>query len=177
MWCTTANGSAITACPIAQSLLAGATCERHLEWKLQGRAMSSRPDAFTPGRMLFDLKTTTDASPIGFGRQAWRMAYHAQSALYIDALASLGIDVLDAYLVAVETKPPYPVTVMRLTAQMIDVGRRTYRTWFETLRVCEESDHWPAYTSSVVPWDVPAWIEHDEDDEQPDDPEDAEVAA
>jgi exodeoxyribonuclease VIII len=147
--------------PYFRQLKDGAALEQRIEWSIAGRAWASRPDAFRPGSMLLDLKTTTDASPIGFARQAWKMGYHAQLAAYEDALAFHDISVPDKYLVAVETRAPYPVTVLRLTPTILEEGRRLYRAWFERLRVCEENDHWPAYTEHVETLDVPAW--HDVD--------------
>lgn len=107
---------------------------------------------------MMDLKTTNDSSPAAFQRQIMKMAYHAQAALYQDALASLGVETTGAFLVAVETKAPYPVTVFELAPSMLDLGRRTYRGWLETLRTCEESDQWVEYAQTVVRVDVPEWF-------------------
>ncbi len=160
--------SAVRHNALAMSLIDGARCEQPLLWSAGGRAMSSRPDAYRPGGALMDLKTTNDASPAAFQRQIMKMAYHAQAAMYQDALASLGIATTGAYLVAVETKAPYPVTVFELAPSMLDLGRRTYRGWLETLRTCEESDQWVEYAQTVVRVDVPEWfaVEADDDGEE-----------
>lgn len=154
----------------AMSLIEGALCEQPIAWKIGSRACSSRPDAFKHYGALVDLKTTNDASIVALQRMAQKMAYHAQAAMYRDALASIGVKTTESLIIAVETKAPYPVTVMRLTERRVDEGRRLYRSWYETLRTCEDSDHWPAYTESVVSWDVSEWEEAD----GPNDPEDAE---
>lgn len=150
---------------LAMSLIDGALCEQPLLWSAGGRAMSSRPDAFRRGGALVDLKTTNDSSPAAFQRQILKMAYHAQAAIYQDALASLGIETTGAFLVAVETKAPYPVTVFQLTRAMLDHGRRTYRGWLETLRTCEESAQWPEYAQNVVTVDIPEWFAGESDDD------------
>lgn len=154
---------------LARMLLKGALLEHPIQWAIGSRRCSSRLDALGP-EYVVDLKTTTDASVIGFTRQAWRMGYHAQLAWYMDAARSTGREVKDAYLIAVEVNAPYAVTVVRLTHALIEEGRRMCRSWWETLRTCEDSNDWPAYSESMVQWDVPAWIEHDDADE-PDDPE------
>jgi hypothetical protein len=149
----------------AMKLIDGALCEQPIKWSIAGRACSSRPDAFFRGGPLTDLKTTNDASIAGFQRMIFRMAYQAQAAMYRDALASVDIETRGSFIVAVETKAPYPVTVFSLTDAMLDHGRRMYRGWLETLRNCEQSNQWPEYAQTVVTCDVPEWFEGDNDDE------------
>jgi hypothetical protein len=62
---------------------------------------------------------------------------------------------LAAYVVAVESTPPFPVTVMRLTDRALDQGERLCTSWMETLLNCEASNFWPPYAQSIVPLDVP----------------------
>jgi len=57
-------------------------------------------------------------------------------------------------LIAVEDKPPYVVTTYRLTPDAAEMGHRIWRAHFERLRVCEESNVWPAYSDAVVPLEV-----------------------
>ena len=151
---------------LAMSLIEGALCEQPIAWSIAGRAMSSRPDAYRAGGALVDLKTTNDASPAAFQRLVHKFAYHAQAAMYQDALASLGIETTGAFLVAVETKAPHPVTVFQLTRAMLEHGRRTYRGWLETLRTCEDSNQWPEYAQTVVQCDIPEWFAADDEGEE-----------
>lgn len=151
---------------LAMSFIDGALCEQPIKWNIAGRACSSRPDAFRVGGPLSDLKTTNDASPAAFQRMVMRMGYHAQSAMYRDALASIGVETRGSFIIAVETKPPYPVTVFEITEPMLDLGRRTYRGWFETLRGCEESNQWPEYAQTIVPIAVPEWFDTEDDAEE-----------
>ena len=34
------------------------------------------------GLMVIDVKTTSDASPEGFGKSSWNLGYHVQAAFY-----------------------------------------------------------------------------------------------
>lgn len=151
---------------LAAQLLDGTVREHRIQWAIAGRAMSSRPDAYRPGGPLIDLKTTNDASPAAFSRMVHKFAYHAQAALYQDALRSIGVETTGAYLIAVETKAPHPVTVFELTRAMLDHGRRMYRGWLETLRTCEDSDQWPEYAQTVVQCDIPEWFAVESDGEE-----------
>lgn len=152
-----------TAEPVAAAVIAhfGASAlldgdrERRVEWALAGRSCAGRLDVLGAG-FITDLKTTTNAEPGWFTRHAIGMGYHAQLAWYRDGVEAAGLPMPErVYVVAVETKPPYVVTPLELTDRAIDMGRRTYRLWFERLLVCEKSDFWPGYVQGVAPFDVP----------------------
>jgi hypothetical protein len=128
--------------------------ERTIAWTYAGRSCSSRLDVLGAD-FVTDLKTTSCAEPYRFGRAATgRFAYHAQLAFYLHAARSLGRDPRAAYIVAVETAPPFAVTVLRLTLGALLEGEKLCRLWMEQLRGCEENDCWPAYCQSVVDLDA-----------------------
>jgi len=130
--------------------------ERRIQWEIAGRACVGTPDVIGVG-FLSDLKTTVDSSPARLPFQARRMGYHAQLAWYrsgYGAFTGLDTSEFDLYVVAVESKPPHPVTVFQLTPSAIEMGERTWRSCFEQLLVCEASDSWPGYTSAIQPLDA-----------------------
>lgn len=134
--------------------------EKLIRWERDGRPWQGRLDVAGQG-FVADLKTTTDASPRTFLRNATRMLYHAQMACYCDAHG-----VNEAVLIAVEVAPPYVVQVYRLTSDMLDEGRKAVRAMLETLAVCEASGVWPGYGLAPMDFDRPDWMvgEADEDD-------------
>jgi hypothetical protein len=143
--------------PLASRLLFsdGVKHEQTILWEQQGRARRSTPDA-RGFRYLVDLKTTRCAQPDQFGRDAMKRSYHAQLADYCDAIeAADGTRPTEVYIVAVESVPPYAVTVLRLTARALEQGARLCRMWFEQFIACEQSNAWPAYCESIVDLDVP----------------------
>jgi hypothetical protein len=76
-------------------------------------------------------------------------------AWYRRALIECGFGTPASYwIVAVESAPPYPVTVFRLTDNAIEQGERACRAWLERLLVCESADCWPTYTEAAVPFDI-----------------------
>lgn len=150
--------NAIRRHPIAAPLLfEGTVLEQTIEWEWLGRKCSSRPDSRAAGRRVLDLKTTRCADPEKFRWDALRQGYHGQLAFYglADAFIT-GKQPDDLYAVAVESKRPYPVTVIRLTDEDRVAGEKLCRIWFERLLVCEASDHWPAYTDAIVELGVPS---------------------
>lgn len=177
--------------PIVEAVLADETAapflqgerERKIAWRIGDRACSSRLDVLgrfeDGGRFVADLKVTNSTHPRAFQAHAFKSAWHAQLAFYIDACASIGIEARDAYLVGVETRAPHPVTVLRLTPRLLDEGRRMYHAWLELLRTCESSNDWPPYALSCVEFDIPDWMiaREDADDGDDDDATDGEAAA
>jgi hypothetical protein len=128
--------------------------QRYVEWSWLGRHAAGTPDVFTLEH-LTELKTGRTAHPERFMSSARWYGYHAQLAWYRRALIECGYGTPASYwIVAVESSPPFPVTVFRLTDNAIDMGERACRAWLERLLVCEQSDMWPAYTDAVVPFDV-----------------------
>ena len=147
---------AVTSHPRAAELLIGVH-ELAVEWRLGERACMGRIDSIRPDGAIVELKTAADASPRGFQRAAERLNYCAQLAWYIDGQRAANPDgpsTDDAFVVAVESAPPYVVQTFAVTSHAIDLGRRTYRLWLEMLNVCEKSNVFPGYQESDAILDV-----------------------
>lgn len=152
---------AVRANYLAQDVLRG-TREKTLLWKDGGRECRATPDVADYLNHVTELKTCATADPQRFTWQALRMHYHAQLAWYLDAVVACGLGRPQAaYIVAVESSAPWPVTVLRLTDRALEAGRRACRLWFERLRGCERTGEWPAYSQSVLDLDVPDEFELD----------------
>lgn len=146
--------AAVRANKDAMRLLDGKRQQRLL-WHHGERLCQSTPDVYADD-FVTDLKTGQSSDPKRFTGQALRYCYNAQLAFYGEALRKLELStVRDHYIVAVESSPPFPVTILRLTERAIEAGDRMWRGWFEQLRACEESDMWPGYVQSIVDLDVP----------------------
>jgi hypothetical protein len=151
-----AIADAVKADPIARRVLyqPGMVYERTIEWEWQDRPFRCTPDARGPFHLV-DLKTTRDAEPEAFQRQAIKLGYHAQMALYALAIEqTTGVRPRDVYIVAVESKAPHAVTVLELTPRALEAGERLCRQWLDRFKACEASGEWPGYTSSIVTFDV-----------------------
>lgn len=139
--------------PIARDLLAGVETEVAMRWESHGLMCGGRADVIGP-TWLADLKTTRDATPDWFRGYALRMAYHAQLDWYAEGARFNGRTVADHWIIAVESRPPYPVVCMRLTPRALEQGRGIWCAWMERLRTCIEADHWPGYTQCAVDLDA-----------------------
>lgn len=142
----------------AMYLLTSGAVKKRIYWEWLGRACTGEPDV--AGKYLVDLKTTRCSEPGRFSRQAIWFSYHAQLANYRLGLILSGAEPpTQLFIVAVETTPPYPVTVLTLTERAIEQGERLCRVWMERLLACEASDEWPGYVQTAVDLDIPDDLE------------------
>lgn len=151
--------------------------EKEIAWTDNGRVCGARLDVIgtevltspgkigVPARFVCDLKTTANAEPRWFQRNAERMGYHAQLDWYRQgAMRALGVTVSNAYIVAVETKYPYEIVTHRLALSALDNGERLWRSWWEKLMVAEQTDVWAGYSEAQQDWDVSGNAELDWDE-------------
>lgn len=132
----------------------GTIHESRIDWEWMGRKCRSTPDA-RQFRTLVELKSCRTAQPGWFTRDAERMAYHAQLAFYRRAIeTATKVAPQEIYIVAVEQKPPYAVTVFRLTERALEQGEKLVRIWFEQMLACEAAEQWPEYSQTIVDFDL-----------------------
>lgn len=123
-----------------------------------GAAIKCRPDFLRDDGLVIDLKTTSDASPDGFGKSAANFRYHVQAAWYMDTLEAVFDERPEGFIfVAVEKAAPYAVGVYRIEAPAIEVGRRLARRDLQTLIDCQTANYWPDYGQSVQSLKFPRW--------------------
>jgi hypothetical protein len=148
--------AAVHAHPRAMEVLRG-QYQQELNWKFLGRACQSHLDVMGPGfDYVTELKSCNTSKPEMFRWKALRMQYNAQLAFYGDAVQHVsGVLPKDYFIVCVESKSPYVVTVYRLTERAMDLGRRSCRLWMERLLQCEHADYWPGYSDAIVDLDAP----------------------
>lgn len=156
----------------AVRLLSGCVYEDKLQFSWLGRACRVTPDirapiAFPFARHIAELKTTRSAQPFEFMRDAERRHYHTQLAWQqIGVEEACGYRPTEAYIIAVESAPPFLTCVFELTPDRLDVGARTVRLWMERLVGCEQAGEWPGYSQSPVKWDAPEPLAFEDDDQE-----------
>lgn len=107
---------------IAYLLQNGAVEESYFS-NLDGIDVRVRPDYYREDiGVVFDVKTTQDASADGFTKAVANFMYYVQAAFYLKTLQSLGKKAERFVFVAVETKAPYMVGVYELAPEAIDFG-------------------------------------------------------
>lgn len=141
--------------------LAGGRAEVTALWTdaATGVECKARLDWIASIGAVVDLKSTRDASPEAFARQAWNLHYHAQAAMYSDAIHAITGERLPSVIVAVESEQPHNVVVYDVPQEGIDAGRKAYRGWLAQLAECREKNEWPGYASGRQVLLPPKWAD------------------
>lgn len=158
--------NAVRSDPVAAPYLLRGQAEQSIVWtdEVTGIACKGRADWI--GSALVDMKTTRDASPEGFAREAWRYGYWAQLAFYSDGLVASGERVRPVVIIAVEAEPPHPVVVYRLTEERLQTGREEYRELLSRLKGLREIGREAfstGYATCELELELPRWMRDDDD--------------
>lgn len=112
-----------------------------------------RPDYVLEGHpILFDVKTTRDASFTGFMKQAKSLLYHMSAAMYLDNcnkckefLEKMGVFAFTKFVwIVVENEPPYCATYYEIGEEDLREGRIIYHNLVRRLDKYSRSD-WNGY--------------------------------
>jgi hypothetical protein len=131
-----------------------------------GVEIKCRPDGFLPDiGVVFDLKTTTDASPDGFPRELRKYAYDVQAAFYLRALRAAGHEAEFFVFMAVEKEAPHAVCLHALTDRYLEhadmIVTQTLQKISNAIAVSDFTTGWPLINTI----DLPRWqTETAEDD-------------
>lgn len=150
---------AVAAHPRAKALLEGQP-ERSAWWEdpETGVLCRGRFDLISAkAPALVDLKTTRDASPESFAKDALNMRYDLQAVHYWTGGQAVGLDVRYFAFVAVEKTPPYAVAIYRFPDEWLSLVAEEHRRLLLRWKRCEESGEWPSYDERTTVLDVPEW--------------------
>lgn len=146
----------------AAGLLGVGRKEVSMVWGYYELALKGRID-IDCGQTVVDLKTTEDASPVGFARSIAKFGYHIQAAFYIDGLMAVHKQPTPSFkFIAVEKNPPHLVAVYELSERAIQQGRAEYMAALESYRQCVKTGVWPGYDGGEI--DLPYWARVDDED-------------
>lgn len=111
--------------------------------------------------LIVDLKTCRSSEPKKFARDAVRLGYHVQDALYRDVTG------LEHFaFVAVESEKPFVVTApITCSDNARQLGHLEYRQALKGIRDSLDFNMWPGYTTEPVEIDVnPSLLENFNED-------------
>lgn len=113
-------------------------------------------DAIT-SNILIDVKTTTNAHPFAFSKQAFDLGYHVQAVHYLKGLKAKGYDIQDCVFLVTETKPPYITCVYKLSPTMLEAGEHEWQRLMKKYAKCVRENYFPGYSEQLLTLDLPSW--------------------
>lgn len=157
-----AIAQAVRGCPEAMVYLKRGHAEVSMAWH------HDEPDMLLKGRVdwlttvdgcdvVVGLKTTRDARPREFSRQAAQLGYHLQWAYYCDGFRAVTGRAPVMVEIVVESAAPYDVVVYSIPEPVLTRGRDEYRAALERLDECERSGIWPGCAPGEQEFELPSW--------------------
>lgn len=125
-----------------------------------GTKMKARIDTLPVSGPIIDFKSTTNANPQKFVRQALDSGYFLQAAFYLDLLALADDRRSEFWFVAIEKTAPYAHSIIKLKdgpVSFIGMGRARYRCALSKLKQAIKDDKWPSYASIDAELVAPVW--------------------
>jgi exodeoxyribonuclease VIII len=145
--------------PIITELLDLSEKEAMHTFEILGVACKMKADAINIfDGCIIDVKTCTDASPIGFGKDAYNLGYLLQAAFYLDGYYfATGKDLKRFIFIAMEKTAPYNVAIYEMDKEQIEIGRQQYLAALQTYKSCKAANKWHAYGDEIQPLQLPNW--------------------
>ncbi len=136
--------------------------ENNIESAPDGIVMKCRLDRYVKYQgvdVVVDIKSTRDASPVGFQREMYKHGYHVQAAVYLAGISSVLKRRHTRFIfVAVENAPPYLTAVYEVDNATLIKGWDTYQRLLEQFAACQKSNNWPGYEDGILPLTLPPWV-------------------
>lgn len=117
-----------------------------------------RPDRLIErAGMLVDIKTTFNAAPYAFPRQAENLGYFRKLAFYRTALLSIGWPHKETAVLAIESAAPHDLVCYLLDAADLDSADAEVTRLMNLFKQCMESGEFPGYADEFAILQRPAW--------------------
>lgn len=146
----------------AQHAFEGGRPEQTLVWQERGVWARCKPDWLPDRRrFLFDLKSTEgSAAPESWMRRNfYALGYDIQAAWYLRGVkAVLGWEDAQFGFVVVETKPPFAISVVGVTPEILSLANRKIDHALALWARCLARNEWPMYEPRIYwPAEIPPW--------------------
>jgi hypothetical protein len=142
--------------------------ERTLVWEEDGVACRARLDWLRDDlAAVDDLKTTgRSARQDEFSRNLYSLGYDLKAAWYLRGVEAVTGERPAFRWIVAETSPPYAVSVVTATPEVLEVGAAKCEYALALWRECMATDDWPAYVPFVSPaappppWERSRWLDY-----------------
>ena len=142
---------------IASKLISGGVPEQSVYWNQQISSLDvseilckARPNyikQLKKGYVIADIKTTQDASISEFPKKAYyQWLYHLQAAHYVRGFEAITGEKVVAFMyVAIESEPPYAISVFKAGDDYLNAGMKKTQELYEVYASCVANDKLDQY--------------------------------
>jgi hypothetical protein len=117
-----------------------------------------RPDGYIPETgIVFDIKTTQDASPRGFPYELRKYSYDVQAAFYLRTLKAAGYKAEQFVFICVEKVEPFAVGVHTITPKYMDHADRIVTETLFKIDNAKALGEYPTDWPVINEIDLPRW--------------------
>lgn len=146
--------------PFIKTMLCDGRAELSLLWRdaRLGIPCRCRFDYLRHDGIAIDLKSTVDASPLGFMRAVTTWKYHLQEAHYRNGYEHLFNESLRAFIfVAVENVAPYGCAAYVLESNAVRFGIDRVEEAMLLYEQATKTGYWRGYTEKIMPLQLPRY--------------------
>jgi exodeoxyribonuclease VIII len=123
-----------------------------------GVNIKCRPDGhIVDSGIIFDIKTTRDASPDGFPKEIRNYGYDLQAAFYLRTLSEAGWPAKKFFFVAVEKEPPYAVGLHVMTDRYLEHANERVTRTLEKINAAVTAGDYTTGWPMINDIDLPRW--------------------
>lgn len=154
--------------PNIQLLLKNTDYQKTIFWTDEetGIKLKTRPDVCKINKqVIIDIKTTKDASPNAFKRDAANYDYPLQAITQIEGVIKSGLmsEVDYYYWLAIEKNAPYNAQIYHFTHEDRDWNHDRFRYILERVKEAMDSDIWNGYSDpsdnfGILDLELPLWF-------------------
>jgi exodeoxyribonuclease VIII len=137
--------------------------EKRIDFYVNGFACRSKLDMVCPEQqVIWDVKTTQDASPGAFARSIADYGYHRQAAFYIEACQQEFGSVFRFLFIAIQKTEPWECGVYELGHDDLAKGYFEIQSLLDEYRKRKISNNWEqVWSTGIVPVSLPKYYRSD----------------
>lgn len=154
--------------PLAEALLKDGKAEQSFfaKDKDTGLYRKARPDLYTSGRVLVDVKTVASAHPDFLQRRVYDGGWFQQAPFHCEVVERVeGSPVRGYCWLIVEQKPPHAVVVRKPSDTILMHGDRLNKEAWATFVRCAQRNEWPAWEQTLEDLALPTYAFYRLEDE------------
>jgi len=126
-------------------------CKARIDWAVI-------PQNDFPSGLIFDLKTTKDASENDFPKSSYNLGYHIQAAWYARAMfMAYGVENTPFIFIAAEKESPFGVMAYRSSDDFMKAGWAECKRLLKIYAQCLTNNQWPCYPQTIQEINLPRW--------------------